>query len=250
MGKLTNMVAKESSFSNRVKYNAGRMRLAGIGLLSKLDQEREHLYQQIVEKGNGSGTGGVVSTINTLGTGVVSLAREESQRIFDELVAAGEALSQAEAPSSAVKKDTPVVLKAVSVKPITKKITKKPVAKKPAVKSIAEELAEKAATTKPTEKASVRMKKEELVAEDVMLAFGDAKQRIKTLDNMPSQAAQLALYALYKQSEDGDVKGRRPAMTKLEERTKFDARRELKGMSKTDAIGQYVAKVNELAEIS
>ena len=72
-------------------------------------------------------------------------------------------------------------------------------------------------------------------------------KRIKTLTNAPDQASQLSLYALFKQGEDGDVAGRRPAMTKMVERAKFDARRELKGMSKTEAIEKYVAKVAELA---
>ncbi len=95
MGKLTNMVAEESSFGNRVKYNARRVRFAGIGLFGKLDQERERLYKQVVEKGNGNSEDGVVASINAIGAGVVSLAREESQRVFDELVEAGEAIAKA-----------------------------------------------------------------------------------------------------------------------------------------------------------
>ena len=239
MGKLTNMVAKESSFGNRVKYNARRIRFAGIGLFGKLDQERARLYQQIVEKGNGSNDDSVVAVLNAFSSGVVTLAREESLRIFDELVEAGEVISSkvpvAGKKAVAEKKTAPVVLKAVESTPAKAKPVKKAAASKPA------------AEIKATPKKAARKKKEELVAEDILLAFGDAKERVKTLTNAPDQAAQLSLYALFKQGEDGDVTGRRPAMAKMVERAKFDARRELKGMSKTEAIEKNVAKVAELA---
>ena len=246
MGKLTNMVAKESSFGNRVKYNARRIRFAGIGLFGKLDQERERLYQQIVEKGNGSGDDSVVAVLNAFGSGVVTLAREESLRIFDELVEAGEVISSKEpatvAKVAAEKKASPVVLKAVESTPSA---TAKPVKKAAAPKAAAEK---KATPEKAVPKKATRKKKEELVTEEILLAFGDAKERVKTLTNAPDQAAQLSLYALFKQGEDGDVTGRRPAMAKMVERAKFDARRELKGMSKSEAIEKYIAKVTELAE--
>ena len=249
MGKLTNMVAKESSFGNRVKYNARRIRFAGIGLFGKLDQERARLYQQIVEKGNGSNDDSVVAVLNAFSSGVVTLAREESLRIFDELVEAGEVISskvpvagKKAVAEKAEKKTAPVVLKAVESAPVKAKSVKKAAASK----LVAEK--EAAAEIKATPKKATRKKKEELVAEDILLAFGDAKERVKTLTNAPDQAAQLSLYALFKQGEDGDVTGRRPAMAKMVERAKFDARRELKGMSKVDAIEKYIAKVTELAE--
>lgn len=243
MGKLTNMVAEESSFGNRVKYNARRIRFAGIGLFGKLDQERERLYKQVVEKGNGSSEDGVVASLNAIGAGVVSIAREESQRVFDELVEAGEAIAKApqnapkkgdvvakKAGKSTVKKAAPVVLKAVESAPAKKANAKKEASQQPAAKK------------------SVRKQKEELIKDEILLAFGDAKDRVKTLNAAPDQATQLALYALFKQGEEGDVKGRRPAMAKMVERAKFDARRELKGMTKTEAIDKYVAKVDELVK--
>ncbi|MBV1919810.1 MAG: acyl-CoA-binding protein [Pseudomonadales bacterium] len=239
MGKLTNMVAKESSLGNRVKYNARRIRFAGIGLFGKLDQERARLYQQIVEKGNGSSDDSVVAVLNAFGAGVVTLAREESLRIFDELVEAGEVISSTEPVTvtkvTAEKKTSPAVLKAVESTPAKAK----PAKKAAALKAVTEK--------KATPEKATRKKKEELVAEEVLLAFGDAKERIKTLTNAPDQAAQLSLYALFKQGEDGDVTGRRPAMAKMVERAKFDSRRELKGMSKVEAIEKYIAKVAELA---
>lgn len=239
MGKLTNMVAKESSFGNRVKYNARRIRFAGIGLFGKLDQERARLYQQIVEKGNGGSDDNVVAVLNAFGSGVITLAREESLRIFDELVVAGEVIASNEpaivAKVAAEKKVSPVVLKAVESTPAKAKPVKKAATKAVAPKNEAP-------------KKATRKKKEELIAEEILMAFGDAKERVKTLANAPDQAAQLSLYALFKQGEDGDVTGRRPAMAKMVERAKFDARRELKGMSKVEAIEKYIAKVTELAE--
>ncbi len=246
MGKLTNLVAKESSFGNRVKYNARRIRFAGIGLFGKLDQERARLYQQIVEKGNGSSDDSVVAVLNAFGSGVVTLAREESLRVFDELVEAGEVISSKVSATDtkvvAEKKAAPVVLKAVESIPAKAKPAKKAVASKPAAELKA------TAEIKAAPKKATRKKKEELVAEEILLAFGDAKERVKALTNAPDQAAQLSLYALYKQGEGGDVTGRRPAMAKMVDRAKFDARRELKGMSKTEAIEKYVAKVTALAE--
>ncbi len=228
------MVAKESSFGNRVKYNARRIRFAGIGLFGKLDQERARLYQQIVEKGNGNSDDSVVAVLNAFGAGVVTLAREESLRIFDELVEAGEVIVSNEPVTItkvvAEKKVSPVVLKAVESIPAKAKPLKKE------------------ATKNAAPKKATRKKKEELVAEEILTAFGDAKERVKTLTNAPDQAAQLSLYALFKQGEDGDVTGRRPAMAKMVDRAKFDARRELKGMSKVEAIEKYIAKVTELAE--
>ena len=244
MGKLTNLVAKESSLGNRVKYNARRIRFAGIGLFGKLDQERARLYQQIVEKGNGSSDDSVVAVLNAFGAGVVTLAREESLRIFDELVEAGEVISSTGpatvAKVGAEKKASAVVLKAVASTPAKAKPVKKAVAGKGVA-------GKKATPEKVTTGKATRKKKEELVAEEILLAFGDAKERIKTLTSAPDQAAQLSLYALFKQGEDGDVTGRRPAMAKMVERAKFDSRRELKGMSKVEAIEKYIAKVAELA---
>jgi len=240
MGKLTNMVAEESSFGNRLKYNARRARFAGIGLFGKLEQERDRLYQQVVEKGNGSADDGLVALLNTLGSGVVSLALEESRRVFDDLVETGEALTKASkhalAQKKPAKKEAPVVLKAVE------SVAKKETAKKPAANVVT------AVSEEPAVKAGSRKKAEELVAEETLLAFGNAKARVKTLSTAPDQATLLALYALFKQGEDGDVKGRRPALAKMVERAKFDARRELKGMTKTEAIGKYIAKVEALAE--
>lgn len=245
MGKLTNMVAEESSFGNRVKYNARRIRFAGIGLFGKLDQERTRIYQQIADKGNANESDGIVASMNAFGTGVVSLAREESQRIFDELVEAGETIvkkgGSKPAPKAApkaveiAKEDAPKkakpVLKAVESTPV-KKVAAKKAVKKPAAGSAA--------------KPATRKKAAEVVAEELLLAFGDAKSKVSKLTSAPAPAAQLELYALFKQGEEGDVTGRRPAMAKVQERAKFDARREIKGMSKAEAIDKYIAKVNSL----
>ena len=254
MGKLTNMVAAESSIGNRVKYNARRIRFAGIGLFDKIEQERVRLYQQILEKGNtvegNNDDQSLVAVFNAFSSGVVIMAREESQRVFDDLVAAGETKTNQIKSAVSAKKASGVELKVVETEPSgtsaakpVKKAAKKPAAKKATAKK---STAKKSTAKKPAVKKAPRKNNEELMEEEILLAFGDAQELVKTLAGTADEADQLELYALYEQGEFGDVKGRRPAMSKELERVKYDARRELKGMSKAEAIEKYVAKVEEL----
>ncbi len=87
MGKLKDMVSEPVSLAERLKINAKRVRLAGIGLFSKVDAERARLYQQIVDLGESYGDeGSLVGRLSVLGTGTVHLVLDESQKLFDELV--------------------------------------------------------------------------------------------------------------------------------------------------------------------
>src|SRR3990167_4812391 len=91
MGKLKDMVSEPVSLAERLKINAKRVRLAGIGLISKVDAERTRLYQQIVDLGESYGDeDSLVGRLSVLGTGTVHLVLEESQKLLDELVEAGE----------------------------------------------------------------------------------------------------------------------------------------------------------------
>jgi carboxylesterase len=76
--------------------------------------------------------------------------------------------------------------------------------------------------------------------------FTEAKGRVETLSERPSNDQLLALYGLYKQATDGDVTGSRPGMLDLKGRAKFDAWAKRKGTSKDDAMRAYVALVDEL----
>ncbi|MCB0405049.1 MAG: acyl-CoA-binding protein [Bdellovibrionales bacterium] len=76
--------------------------------------------------------------------------------------------------------------------------------------------------------------------------FEKAAEDVMKLSERPSNETLLALYALYKQSTDGDVSGKRPGLMDLKGRKKYDAWAEKKGMSKQAAMKEYVAVVNSL----
>jgi len=221
MGKLTQMVAEESTLKGRIKFNARRVRFAGIGLLCKLGDERSRLYSKVVDASPNRDNDTVVAKLNAISSGAVSIAKQESLRIFDELVAAGEAVDAKPDSSNGKPKAKAQPLKVVETK------------KAPAKKAVA--------TAAPSGK-----KKAEHIPEEVKSALLDAKKRIGSASVTPELSDQLLLEALFCQAGDGDVKGRRPAMSKADERAIFDARRELKGMSKVEAIAQYIAKVDKL----
>jgi acyl-CoA-binding protein len=78
---------------------------------------------------------------------------------------------------------------------------------------------------------------------------GRFKQAIadsKSLAERPDNATLLKLYALFKQATDGDVDGKRPGFTDMIGRAKWDAWSEIKGVSKDDAMQQYVSLIEDL----
>lgn len=68
----------------------------------------------------------------------------------------------------------------------------------------------------------------------------------KNLASRPDNATLLKLYALYKQSIEGDVEGRRPGFTDMVGRAKYDAWVALKGTAGDEAKAQYVALLESL----
>jgi diazepam-binding inhibitor (GABA receptor modulator, acyl-CoA-binding protein) len=76
--------------------------------------------------------------------------------------------------------------------------------------------------------------------------FEDAQKRVKTLSRAPSNDDLLQLYALYKQGTTGDVQGSRPGMMDFRGRAKWDAWSKKKGLSKDQAMTEYVALVDRL----
>ena len=76
--------------------------------------------------------------------------------------------------------------------------------------------------------------------------FEDAAKKAFKL---PSQSNEnlLKLYALYKQSTDGDVIGSRPGIFNLKDRAKFDAWTSHKGLSAEEAMKRYVELVKKLS---
>lgn len=212
MGKLKELVKEETSLTNRIKYNTRRLRLAGLGLISKVESERDRLYKQLMKAGQGAGDEStLIGVINTLGAGAAKLVREESQRIFDELVELGE------------------------------KATIQP--------SVEEVISKAKAAAKATEDAAasaVRMVKAK--ASSVVDFAGDSLQRatatLAKIDENLEDRVQLE--ALLLQAKEGDVKGRRPAANKVAERALYDARKELKSLSPEAALEQFFAQAKKL----
>jgi diazepam-binding inhibitor (GABA receptor modulating acyl-CoA-binding protein) len=70
----------------------------------------------------------------------------------------------------------------------------------------------------------------------------------QALSRRPSNEELLELYALYKQASDGDVVGDRPGGFDFKAIAKFDAWAEKKGISKEQAMQDYIKLVARLKE--
>ncbi|MCG8316313.1 MAG: acyl-CoA-binding protein [Pseudomonadales bacterium] len=229
MGKLKEMVVEDTHFTNRLRHSARRIQMAGLGLFAKLDEERTRLYKQIIEASDQKEDGGVVAKLNVLGNGTINLVLEESQRVFDDLVEAGEQFS---ANSG----------KVVSLKTADKTADK--TLDQPVKKSAPAQAKNIKETTqvKPVQRAQKSVKVE--VDEVLQSAFEQARKQAESSSDLSDEKA-LALMALEMQVEQGDVKGRRPAKAKVDECKIFDARREIKGMKQEEAMARYVEVVKK-----
>ena len=76
--------------------------------------------------------------------------------------------------------------------------------------------------------------------------FKTAQDEVVQLNDAPDVQTKLRLYALYKQSTDGDVSGDRPSAINFVAQAKYDAWARIKGTSTEDAMTNYVALVEEL----
>lgn len=76
--------------------------------------------------------------------------------------------------------------------------------------------------------------------------FEKAAKDVHSLPSKPSNEHLLRLYALYKQSTEGDVKGERPGGFDFKGAAKHDAWSALQGMKSDDAMQRYINLVNEL----
>jgi acyl-CoA-binding protein len=81
---------------------------------------------------------------------------------------------------------------------------------------------------------------------DLKQTFDAAVAASKQLPERPDNATLLKIYALFKQATEGDVEGKRPGMTDMVGRFKWDAWAALKGTSSEDAMRQYVDLIEEL----
>ena len=76
--------------------------------------------------------------------------------------------------------------------------------------------------------------------------FRDAAERVQQLPRRPGNRDLLALYSLYKQATEGDVRGERPGILDVRGRAKHDAWAAIRGKSAEDAMAEYVALVERL----
>ena len=71
---------------------------------------------------------------------------------------------------------------------------------------------------------------------------------VKKSRSLPAQGndSLLKLYALYKQATEGDVSGKKPGRLDIKGRAKYEAWEGRRGMSREQAMTQYVALVDQL----
>jgi acyl-CoA-binding protein len=81
---------------------------------------------------------------------------------------------------------------------------------------------------------------------DLKAAFQAAVAASKQLLEKPDNMTLLKIYALYKQSTEGDAEGKRPGFGDLVGRAKFDAWAGVKGLSNDEAMQQYTDLIESL----
>ncbi len=78
--------------------------------------------------------------------------------------------------------------------------------------------------------------------------FNNAVTESKNLTKRPTNEEMLELYSLFKQGSEGDVSGERPGGFDFKAIAKFDAWSARKGLSKEDAMQQYIDLMKKLQE--
>ncbi|HTN64560.1 MAG TPA: acyl-CoA-binding protein [Burkholderiaceae bacterium] len=76
--------------------------------------------------------------------------------------------------------------------------------------------------------------------------FDQALADSKNLPERPDNMTLLKIYALFKQATSGDADGKRPGMTDMVGRAKWDAWKMQEGLSKDEAMQQYIDLISEL----
>ena len=81
---------------------------------------------------------------------------------------------------------------------------------------------------------------------DVKAQFEAAAAAAKKTKKKPDNVTLLKLYSYYKQATEGDAKGERPGGFDFVGGAKHDAWSKLKGMSKDEAMQNYIKQVDKL----
>lgn len=79
--------------------------------------------------------------------------------------------------------------------------------------------------------------------------FETASAAAKNLDERPDNDTLLRLYGLYKQGAEGDVRGEKPGFFDFVGLAKYEAWERLAGMSREDAMQQYIDLVERLGGV-
>jgi diazepam-binding inhibitor (GABA receptor modulating acyl-CoA-binding protein) len=82
--------------------------------------------------------------------------------------------------------------------------------------------------------------------DDLTAKFEAATVAAKRTKTKPDNATLLKLYAYFKQSTEGDVKGERPGGFDFVGGAKYDAWSKLKGTGKDEAMQNYIKQVEKL----
>ena len=88
--------------------------------------------------------------------------------------------------------------------------------------------------------------KKEAKKDDLRSRFETATAEAKQTKKRPDNATLLKLYSYYKQATEGDVTGARPGGLDFVGGAKYDAWAKLKGVSRDDAMTQYIKQVERL----
>ncbi len=78
--------------------------------------------------------------------------------------------------------------------------------------------------------------------------FEEAVAKSKTLTTRPDTQTLLKIYALYKQGTQGDVQGDKPGFVDMVGRAKYEAWEGQQGKSQDDAMNEYIALIDRLAD--
>ncbi|PRC92945.1 acyl-CoA-binding protein [Solimicrobium silvestre] len=76
--------------------------------------------------------------------------------------------------------------------------------------------------------------------------FAQAQLDSKNLPERPDNMTLLKIYALFKQTSNGDASGERPGFTDMIGRAKWDAWNSLAGTAQEEAQQQYIDLINDL----
>lgn len=81
---------------------------------------------------------------------------------------------------------------------------------------------------------------------DLKQQFDQAAADVQQLSEKPDNNTLLKLYSLFKQGNIGDVTGDKPGLGDFKGAAKYNAWSQLKGISQTQAMEDYIALVKSL----